>query len=135
MKSRIIRRIGLFATVAFTLRQFRRVSSVAIGGIPRPVARMDAILCGMTIALMSSWLLSAIWRIFAMKLSRTRIEEQIVTFSDIVMETWENVDFGFDENAACDPLVLSSKVGRGVKSREAYDVVGIYQVEACERAA
>lgn len=70
-----------------------------------------------------------------MKLSRTRIEEQIVTFSDIVMETWENVDFGFDENAACDPLVLSSKVGRGVKSREAYDIVGINQVEACERAA
>ncbi len=133
MKSLAIRWIGLFATVAFALRRFGHISNVAIGGVSRPVARMDAILCGMTIALMSSWLLSALWRIFAKRFETTRIEEQIVTYSDIVSETWETVEFGFDENVVCDPMFLSEEVGRGINSRETDDVLGVYQVEAYER--
>ena len=135
MKSQSIRWIGMFAIAAFTLRQFKRISSGAIGGVPTAVARMDAILCGMTIALMSSLLLSALWRIFVKRLERTRVEEQIVTYSDIVFATWDVTNFGFDEDAAYNPALPSGQAIQRVKPRVSDDVVGVYQIEAFERAA
>ena len=132
MKSQSIRWIGLFAIIAFTLRPFKRISS---SGVPTTVARVDAILCGMTIALISSWLFSALWRIFVKRLERTRVEEQIVTYSDLVLEAWEDADFESDEESARSPMLLPGQAVQRVKSRATDDVVGVYQVEAFERAA
>lgn len=135
MKSQGIRWIGIFTLAAFTLRQFKRISSGAIGGVPTAVARMDAVLCGMTIALMSSWLLAALWRIFVKRLERTRVEEQIVAYSDIVLETWEFTNIGFDGDTAYNPALPSGQAIQRVKPRVSDDVVGVYQIEAFERAA
>jgi hypothetical protein len=135
MKTQFIRWIGLFAIGAFMLRQFWRISSFANGGVSRSVVRTDAILCGMTIALMISWLVSTLGRIFTRRLASTRIEEQIVTYSDIVLGMWEDVDLGFDEDVVCDPVDLFECAGRGVMPSDSCDDVDVCRVETYERAA
>ena len=135
MKHIVNRWIALFVAGVFALRQFWRISSFAIDDVSPTLARTYAILCGMTIALMSSWLLPTLWRNFAARIETTRTEEQLVTYTDILSEPWETEGVGDPEHAAYDPGSLPKAVSPRGLSRKHEAIFDVYPLEVCERWA